>query len=133
LAELTRHRLCSFSVESTRFCNYNKEKFGKEISVIEPPELVGVNREHWINTVSLAETMYLAMIENGVSAQIARSVLPLCLKTEIWCMANLREWMHIFELRCASAAHPQMREVMLQAQRIFADKIPEMFANEAQG
>ncbi len=57
----------------------------------------------------------------------ARSVLPISVKTEIWCTANLREWQHIFGLRCAKKAHPQIRALMIEALEIFADEVPPMF------
>lgn len=128
--ELVRHRLCAFGQISTRYCNYAKEKFDREISVIEPPGLSAEARRCWQRSCGCAEDEYMRLIELGMSPQIARSVLPTCLMTEIWCTANLREWMHIFKLRCAPEAHPQMRELMLQAQKVFAEKIPELFAND---
>lgn len=130
LAELTRHRICSFAVESTRYCNYTKEKFGNEISVIEPPEIRKRDDNefiYWKRSCEEAEKSYTSLIADGISPQIARSVLPTCLKTEIWCSANLREWMHIFNLRCSPQAHPQIREVMMMALKQFATEVPEMF------
>ena len=126
--ELVRHRLCAYAQESTRYCNYSKDKFDREISVIEPPGLSPEARRCWQRACGCAEDEYMRLIDMGVAPQIARSVLPTCLKTEIWCTANLREWMHIFKLRCAPEAHPQIRELMLQAQAIFAKEIPELFA-----
>jgi len=126
--ELVRHRLASHAQESTRYCNYGKDKFGAEISVIEPPGLNEEQRLHWLRAVEVAEKAYLGMLESGCPPQIARSVLPTCLKTEVWASANLREWMHIFKLRCSSAAHPQIREVMDTAQKFFTHKVPELFA-----
>lgn len=125
--ELVRHRLCAYAQESTRYCNYSKDKFDREISVIEPPGLSPEARRCWQRACGCAEDEYMRLIDMGVAPQIARSVLPTCLKTEIWCTANLREWMHIFKLRCAPEAHPQIRELMLQAQAIFAKEIPELF------
>lgn len=127
--ELVRHRLVSYAQESTRYCNYGKEKFGREIAVIEPPGLDAEARRCWQRACGCAEDEYKRLIDMGVSPQIARSVLPTCLKTEIWASANLREWMHIFKMRCAPDAHPQIRELMVQAKKIFAEAIPEMFAH----
>lgn len=126
--ELVRHRICSYAQESTRYCNYSKEKFDKQITVIEPPGLKEATRDSWMQSCFVAENSYIFMTENGVSPQIARSILPTCLKTEIWCSANLREWMHIFNLRCSPQAHPQIREVMLMALESFAKEVPEMFS-----
>lgn len=125
--ELVRHRLVSYAQESTRYCNYGKDKFGNEISVIKPPEMDIASENNWIEAVSKSEEIYLSLIANGTSPQIARSVLPICLKTEIWASANLREWTHIFGLRCSVKAHPQIRYLMLQALEIFARRIPSMF------
>ena len=110
--ELVRHRLASFSQESTRYCNYNKGRFGGEIAVVAPPELTGDELEVWREGACAAERAYLELIRRGVSPQIARGVLPNDLKAEIVVTANLREWHHIFELRCAPPAHPHMRHVM---------------------
>lgn len=109
--EFVRHRLMSFSQESTRYCNYSKDKFGGEVTVIEPPGLINFRRDAWLTAMSYAERVYLDMIEAGVSPQIARSILPNALKTELVATANFREWRHFVTLRTAPAAHPQMREV----------------------
>ncbi|MFW6287047.1 MAG: FAD-dependent thymidylate synthase, partial [Candidatus Sumerlaeota bacterium] len=75
-----------------------------------------------------AEKAYFALLEKGASPQMARSVLPNSLKTEIVMTANLREWRHFFALRCDSAAHPQMREVADMAREILASIVPEVFS-----
>jgi thymidylate synthase (FAD) len=126
--ELVRHRLCSFAQESTRYCNYSKDKFNNQISVIEPPGLDINQTSMWRDAVSVAEKMYMSLLETGVQPQIARSVLPTCLKTEIWCTANLREWQHIFKLRTSVKAHPQMKELMDQVLVVFKQRIPEMYS-----
>jgi thymidylate synthase (FAD) len=126
--ELVRHRLCSFAQESTRYCNYSKDKFDKQISVIEPPGLDMEQTAMWRDAVLVAEKVYMAMLETGVQPQIARSVLPTCLKTEIWMTANLREWQHIFKLRTSVKAHPQMKELMDQVLVVFKQRIPEMYS-----
>lgn len=129
--ELVRHRLCAYAQESTRYCNYGKEKFGNEITVIEPPGLVKTIGEDtyqlWYEACRIAEDRYLALLTHNVSPQIARSVLPTCLKTEIVCTANLREWRHIFNLRTSPAAHPQIKEVMIMALDILKGKCPVVF------
>ena len=113
--ELVRHRLCSFSQESTRYCNYSGDKFGNELTVIRPcfwPEGTKMFL-NWRNAVANAEFAYFKLLENEATPQEARSVLPNSLKTDIVVTANIREWRTIFGQRCASAAHPQMRQVML--------------------
>lgn len=106
--EIVRHRLASYSQESTRYCNYAREKFGSEIKVIEPPN---VDYAIWESAMKSAEFAYLAMVNQGIKPQMARSVLPTCLKTEIVMTANFREWLHFLTLRCAPAAHPQMCQI----------------------
>jgi thymidylate synthase (FAD) len=134
--ELVRHRLCAYAQESTRYCNYGKEKFGNEITVIKPPGLKEINDPldpdrdtlmRWYNACMDAEFSYLELLKNNVPPQIARSVLPTCLKTEIVCTANLREWRHIFSLRLSSAAHPQIREIMYPASEILYHHCPSVF------
>ena len=126
--EIVRHRINAFSQESTRYCNYGADKFGNEITVIEPrPFLPDREYSVWLDAMHLAEKYYMMLIERGVSPQIARSVLPNSLKTEIVWTANLRQWRHIFKLRTSKAAHPQMREIMIPLLQEFKDKIPVMF------
>jgi thymidylate synthase (FAD) len=125
--ELVRHRLASFAQESTRYCNYTKDKFGNQISAILPPFQNEGSEQIWDETLRIIENAYQRLIENGEPPQLARSVLPISVKTEIWCTANLREWQHIFSLRCAKAAHPQIRALMLDALKLFAVEVPPMF------
>lgn len=130
LAELTRHRLCSYSVESTRFCNYSKDKFKNEITVIKPcfwSEKSALYNA-WKFSCEQSEKSYLWMIKYGAKAEEARSILPMSLKTEIVMTANLRNWRHIFELRCSpKSPHPQMREVMVPLLKKFQEKLPIIF------
>jgi thymidylate synthase (FAD) len=111
--ELVRHRLCSFAQESTRYCNYSGG-----VTFVRPStwdEWTFQQQEVWTQAMREAETHYCALV-NGEGAQLtpqqARSVLPNSLKTEVVVKANIREWLHIFELRCSNAAHPDMRELM---------------------
>lgn len=114
--ELVRHRLCSFFQESTRYCNYSKDKFGNEVTFIIPCGVEnGATKDvDWQGACQVAEQNYLNMLEKGFSPQIARSILPNCTKSEIMVKANFREWRHIFRLRAVSkAAHPDMRRLMI--------------------
>jgi thymidylate synthase (FAD) len=104
--EFVRHRLYSYSQESTRYVNYKKG-----IKVIEPPSLTEKQREYWAQAMQHAEMAYSSLIELGQKPQIARAVLPTCLKTAIVCTANFREWRHFLHMRTAPAAHPQMRGI----------------------
>lgn len=111
--ELVRHRIASFAQESTRYCNYSKDKFGREITVVKPCFLKEDSNGYklWKTIMENDELYYFAFLEAGHSPQEARSVLPNSVKTEITVTANYREWRNFFKLRTAQAAHPQMREV----------------------
>ena len=111
--EWVRHRIASFSQESTRYCNYQKSKFGSELTFIRPyfAEEGSKLFDIWKSSMQQAETAYFEMLNCGAKPEDARSVLPNSLKTEFICTMNLREWRHFFRLRCAPAAHPAMREI----------------------
>ena len=127
--ELVRHRLVSFSQESTRYCDYHKSG---EIQVIAPLfwSTKGENEQQWLtwlDAMKYAEDHYNKLRELGARPEQARSVLPNSLKTEIVVTANLREWRHIFKLRTSKRAHPQMREVMLPLLAEFKERIPVVY------
>lgn len=111
--EIVRHRLASYSQESTRYCNYSAERFNGEITVIEPCYIMPFTQvwEVWFNAMKQAENSYFRLLDLGCSPQEARSVLPNSLKTELVMTANIREWRHFLRLRTSPAAHPQMREL----------------------
>lgn len=127
--ELVRHRMCSFSQESTRYANYADDRFGHEITVIRPFFWEDDPRKYnrWLATMQCCEAAYLSLIKCGATPQEARTVLPSSLKTEIVTTANIREWRHIFKLRCAKDAHPQMRQIMVPLLAAFAVRIPLLF------
>jgi len=129
--ELVRHRLCSFSQESTRYANYSNGKFGSEITVIKTPFYEeGTTRYNlWKSACEFAEQQYLKLIAEGSRPEEARSVLPNSLKTELYMTTNMREWRHVFKLRCANGAHPQVRQIMLPLLNEFARKVPVMFGD----
>lgn len=131
--EIVRHRLASYSQESTRYCNYASDKFRGEISVID----IGTGFQYdmddvrdqtkwviWNRAMDAAENYYFEMIAAGASPQEARSVLPNSLKTEIVMTMNLREWRHFLRLRGGKAAHPQIREVTKMVLAVFRKKYP---------
>jgi thymidylate synthase (FAD) len=130
--ELVRHRLASFAQESTRYCNYLKGKFGSEIAVIKQPNLTEEQQEMWMEAIAEAERWYMLLIKSGVKAQIARSVLPIGLRAEINIGANLREWRHIFRMRCAKAAHPIIRGIMLGILGDFNERMPAIYEDLAE-
>lgn len=134
--EIVRHRLCAFSQESTRYCNYSGG-----VQFIIPPwvqmlpgEYIGVwprssdmGTNIWADSMIMAENMYINLTNLGWKPQQARAVLPNSLKTEIVITANFREWRHIFKLRTAKDAHPQMRELMVPLLSVAQTNIPYIF------
>ncbi len=127
--ELVRHRLASYCQESTRYCNYSKDGFGGEITVIWPYFLSkgSTAMQHWVWACRQAEDAYFNMLNFGCTPQEARSVLPNSLKTEVVMTANLREWRHFFKLRTAPAAHPQMRELAVPLLHRMQELVPVVF------
>lgn len=129
--EIVRHRLASYTQESTRYCNYSKGKFGNEITLIKPC-FWDINNEKyliWKKTMKVIENAYNKLIELGATPQEARSILPNSLKTEIVVTMNLREWLHFFQLRTSSHAHPQMRQITLPLLKEFQKILPIVFNN----
>jgi thymidylate synthase (FAD) len=146
--ELVRHRLASFCQESTRYCNYSKDKFNNELTFIRPiwfsweeinrlkeviddPEMTSINMGNctdWLSSIKDSEFFYLRMLSNGQTPQQARALLPNSLKTEIVVTTNYREWQHIFNLRAVSkAAHPQMRALMIPLYMEMKSQYPYIF------
>lgn len=138
--ELVRHRLCSFAQESTRYVNYNK----KGMEFIRPVWLPDLktgeykfkhscfpNQTHattlFLESLVEAEENYNNLINQGWRPEQAREVLPNALKTEINVKGNLREWRHIFSLRCSQAAHPQIRALMVPVLDELSKSIPVIF------
>jgi len=128
--EIVRHRIASYSQESTRYCNYKS----RGIKVIKPSFFVGDKNKYqiWLEAMQACEKAYNALIEAGATPQEARSVLPNSLKTEIVITYNLREWRHFFKLRCSKRAHPQMREITIPLLREFQRLIPIIFDDIAE-
>lgn len=127
--EIVRHRIASYSQESTRYCNYQKDKFGNELTFIKPVFWEENSPEYniWYNTTQKIEENYMQLINMGAKPQEARSILPNSLKTEIVVTMNLREWRHFFKLRTSEAAHPQMREIACMILKEFKNLIPIVF------
>lgn len=127
--EMVRHRIASFSQESTRYCNYGRSAvaFVRPVKADGSPAFVDYAHTRWEHAMLVAEAMYLDLLEAGATPQDARSVLPNSLKTEIVITANFREWLHIFDLRTAPAAHPQMRHLMGLARAVLAAEAPTIF------
>jgi len=129
--EIVRHRIAAYSQESTRYCNYGKDKFGREISLIEPYFFKDDPRAYdlWAQACQESEDIYMALLDAGRSAQEARSVLPNSLKTEIVVTFNMREWRHFFRLRCDAAAHPQMRQIAIPLLLLFKERFPALYSD----
>lgn len=127
--EIVRHRIASYSQESTKYCNYSKNKFGNELTFIKPCFWTedSIAYSLWKKQMQSAETCYLALIEAGATPEQARSVLPNSLKTEIIVTMNLREWRHFFQLRTSKRAHPQMREVAIPLLQQVQKLLPPVF------
>ena len=126
--EIVRHRIASYSQESTRYCNYMSEKFGNEITVIAPYyyEPDSVQYKIWQECCLACENAYVQLISSS-KPQEARAVLPNSLKTEIAVTYNLREWRHFFKLRCAKQAHPQMQQIAIPLLIYFQQEMPCLF------
>ena len=127
--EIVRHRIASYSQESTRYCNYSKDKFGNELTFIRPCFWADDSEEYavWKQAMEEIEKTYVKLISLGAKPEEARSILPNSLKTEIVCTMNLREWRHFFKLRTAERAHPQIREISVALLDELKKRIPVIF------
>ena len=129
--EIVRHRIASYSQESTRYCNYCKDKFGNELTFIIPFFWNDDNHkkelEIWTQEMQSIENAYFKLIELGAKPEEARSILPNSLKTEIIVTMNLREWRHFFRVRTSERAHPQMREISVPLLEEFRRRVPVVF------
>ena len=113
--EFVRHRVFSFAQESTRYCNYSKDKFGHEITYIQPCwEMQKDEEELFLLQLEQTQNAYNALISSGWKPQQARAILPNALKTELVMTGFESDWKHFFELRCDTAAHPDARKLALE-------------------
>ena len=126
--DLTRHRFASFSVESTRYCSYDKDKYGNQISVINPVYIEDKEMyETWKKTIEEMEKGYMKLKELGATTDMCRNLLPHSTAAEYTMTANIREWKHIFELRANNHVHPAIRQVMIPLLRYFKEQMPDIF------
>ena len=112
--EFNRHRVNSIAEQSTRYCNYSKDKFDNQITFIEPywyEKADSYTKNEFDKGLQYAEGYYMFMVDKGMKPQEARDILPLCTATELVHTAFVSDWKHFFELRCAGSAHPQAREL----------------------
>lgn len=127
--ELVRHRIASYSQESTRYCNYSKDKFGNELTFINPIFFNDEERKVWEDTLKIIEANYFKLIEQGASPQEARSILPNSLKTEIVVTMNFRSLRNFLRLRAVPSAHPQIKEVAIPLLLYLKEKFEPLFAD----
>ena len=128
--DLTRHRFASFSVESTRYCSYNKDKYGNEIAVVNPVYMEDKEVfETWKKAIEDMEKAYMKMKELGASTDMCREVLPHSTAAEYTMTANIREWKHILELRTTNHVHPAIRQVLIPLLLLFKEQMPEIFGD----
>lgn len=126
--DLTRHRFASFSVESTRYCSYDKDKYGNEISIINPVYIENKEiYEVWKKTMEEMEKGYIKMKELGATTDMVREVLPHSTAAEYTMTANIREWKHLLSLRTTKHVHPSIRQVLIPLLRLFKQEMPEIF------
>ncbi len=133
--EIVRHRIASYSQESTRYCNYCNDKFGNELTFIKPcfwDENTNEGRaklQVWKDSLANIEKQYFKLIELGAKPEEARSILPNSLKTEIVVTMNMRSWRNFFKLRTSERAHPQIRQISNMLLSELKEKLPVLFGD----
>lgn len=127
--DLTRHRAgTAFSIESTRYCNYSKDKFTNNIKFIDPIFIKDEkNYEIWKNTMQSIEDSYIEMANNGATTDELRMLLPHSCAAEVTMSCNMREWKHIFELRCSNKVHPSIRQLLIPLLLKFKEDFKEIY------
>ncbi|MDR1558502.1 MAG: FAD-dependent thymidylate synthase [Clostridiales bacterium] len=128
--EIVRHRLFSFAQESTRYCNYSKDRFNSELTFIKPCFWAEADDAYsvWLNAMEAAERAYFELLNTCKAIpEQARSVLPVSVKTELVVTGNAREWRHFFKLRTDKAAHPQMRQSADMALKAVRGRVGVLF------
>jgi thymidylate synthase (FAD) len=127
--DITRHRHASFSIQSTRYCNYSKDKFGNEIKFIKPCNIDEGTQEYqyWLNCMQVVENTYMEMSKIGCKPDQLRMLLPHSTAAELCMTANIREWRHILSLRCEKYAHPAVQQVLIPLLLYFKEQMPELF------
>ena len=128
--DLTRHRFASFSVESTRYCSYDKDKYGNEIAFMDPIYMENKEMyEIWKKTMQEIENGYIKMKALGATTDMCREILPHSTAAEYTMTANIREWKHILALRTTNHVHPSIRQVLIPLLKYFKEEMPEIFAD----
>lgn len=128
--DLTRHRFASFSVESTRYCSYDKDKYGNEIAFMNPVYIENKEMyETWKKTMQEIENSYIEMKKLGATTDMCRELLPHSTAGEYTMTANIREWKHILSLRTTKHVHPSIRQVLIPLLKYFKEEMPEIFGD----
>lgn len=129
--DLTRHRFANFSIESTRYCNYGKDKFDNEIKIIKPCHIEEGTEMYadWYSAMQHMEHFYMRMVDNGAKPDQLRMLLPHSTASQVTMTANIREWRHILDLRTKNMTHPSIRQLLIPLLLKFKEDMPELFAN----
>ena len=128
--DLTRHRFGSFSIESTRYCNYGKDKFDNEIKFINPCNMDKKELfNEWYSSCIEIEQRYMNMVKLGATPDQMRMILPHSTAAEVTMTANIREWRHILDLRTKKMTHPAIRQLLIPLLLLFKKEMPELFDN----
>lgn len=128
--DLTRHRAgTAFSIESTRYCSYDKDKFGNEIKFVKPCHIEGELYELWKESCKQIEAQYIRMAQAGAKPDQLRMILPHSTAALVTMTCNIREWRHIFSLRAQKMTHPTVQQVMIPLLRYFQEQMPELFCD----
>lgn len=123
--EIVRHRIGSYTQESTRYCNYANDKFDGELTLIASDDIL--DDSYALECLLYTETCYKHLIKKGIRPEMARDILPNCLKTEIIMTYNIRSWRHFFKERLNKNAHPKIRELAMLILKDFHQNIPVLF------
>ena len=129
--DLTRHRAgTAFSIESTRYCNYSKDKFGNNIKFINPVYITDPNNyATWKECMKHIETFYMLLANNKATPDQCRTMLPHSVAAEVCMTCNIREWRHVLGLRCSKMVHPEIRQILIPLLLKFKQDMPELFNN----
>lgn len=126
--DITRHRHASFSIESTRYCSYDKDKYSNQISVMNPVYIEDKEiYDEWKTAMEEMEKHYMKMKALGATTDMCREILPHSTAAEVTMTSNIREWKHIFSLRCNNHVHPAVRQVMIPLLKYFKEEMPIIF------
>jgi len=126
--DFTRHRLSSFSIESTRFCSYDKNKFNNEIKVINPKYIIDpMIYDIWLKSCKTMEENYMLMKKLGANNDMCREILNHSVAAEVVMTCNIREWRHILSLRCSKMVHPSLKVIFIPLLLLFKKEMPELF------